>query len=142
MFPRYALFGMDAFIVLWILTAVGAIAVLPSWAFVEQDCEEGVITRAGRYLVWARVFLTFGCIVIWFCTYLGHALTGPSDITFGFWQKHPALLQELFLLADSIFVASVALVRKARGNRKWILWLTAPIMTAASAVGSLVLFFN
>lgn len=131
---------MGSFIVLWMLYIAGAIAVLPSWASAEPDCEEGAITRGGRCLVWARVLLTFGCAVVWICTFLGHALTGPSGITFGFWQSHPVLLQKLLLLADSILAVSVVFAWKAHGSGKRILHVAAPIMAAMSAIGSIVLF--
>lgn len=138
MIPQHAFLGMAAFIVLWMLSLIGAVVILPSWLSTEPEYEEGAVTPGGRYLVWARMLLTIGCIVVWACTMCGHLLTGPNDVTFGFWQNHATLLQASLVLTGSIFVFSMFLVRKSRGSRQWILWLATSVMATASLVGSLV----
>jgi uncharacterized membrane protein len=141
MFPQYALFGMASSCLLWMLSVVGGIAVLLSWIYIEPEYdEECLLTRGSHCSVRARALLTVSCMVFWICTFLGHALTGTSDITFGFWQHHPALLATPLFLVDMLLIASVIFAWQARGSGRWILWIATPIITLASLVGSIVLY--
>ncbi|MDR3574277.1 MAG: hypothetical protein P4L50_10465 [Anaerolineaceae bacterium] len=141
MFPRYALFGMGSFFLLWMLSVVGGIAVLLIWVNTEPELDKGVLTRGGHYLVRARALLTIGCVVFWICTILGHALTNSSDVTFGFWQKHPLVLDILFFLADSVLIASVVFAWQSRGEGEWMLRIATLMIAAASIIGSFILCF-
>lgn len=141
MFPQYAFFGMGSFFILWMLSVAGGIGVLLSWICVEPEYdEEGVLTRGSLCSVRARALLTAGCMVFWICTLLGHVLTDTSDITFGFWQHHPVLLQALLFLDDALMITTVAFAWQGRGSGRWILWIASPIIAAASIVGSIVLW--
>ena len=141
MFPEYAFFGMGAFFLLWMLSVAGGIAVLLSWAYVEPEFEEGILTRGGRCLVRARALLTVGCVVFWICTFLGHALTdSKSTVLFGFWQNHPVILVTLFFLTNIPLIISAVFAWQACGSGRLILRIATPVIAVASIAASCVLY--
>jgi len=148
MAPAYTFFYLVSFVLLWVPSVAGGIAVVLSWTNLKTEFdEEGVLTRDSRCLVRARTWLTVGCTVFWICTFLGYALTGfltdsNRTIDFGFWQEHFVLLLALFLLADLLLTPSVVFAWQARGNRKWILRIATLIITVAAIASTVLLFLS
>lgn len=140
MFSQNDFFDIGAFFALWALSVIGIIAVLPSWTSVEPEYEEGVLTRAGDLLVWARILLTVGCAVFWTCTLIGYILNGPNDLTFKFWLHHPAVLKVLFILVALMLIGSAVYAWQGRGARRWILSVAASVMAIATIFASSLLF--
>jgi hypothetical protein len=132
-----ALAGMASFFLLWVLSVIGAFAVVPSWAYTEPQYEEGVLTSGGRCMSRARLLLTLGCLVFWVCLVIGYALEGDSGPVFEFWQDHSLILIASLYYADILLIALVVFAWQARGSGKWILWIASPRVAHVSAALSL-----
>jgi hypothetical protein len=122
----------------WMISAFSCVAVWLAWIYVEPEYnEDGILTRVSDRSVRARALLTAGSIAIWICTLFGSGLSSSNDF-FWFWHRYPVLLVILFLLADSLLIASVVYAWQGRGSGKWILWITTPIVAIVSLVVTLL----
>jgi hypothetical protein len=140
MFSRYAFFGLGAFLLLWLLSLAGAAALCFSWMFAETNYEDGVLSRNSRYLIITRTLLAAACIIFWICTCLGHLLTAPGDVTFGFWEHHPVALPIIFIPADITLAASALFSWQVNGPGSWVVKIATSIFFIAAIASSFILW--
>ena len=79
-----ALAGMASFFLLWVLSVIGAFAVVPSWAYPEPEYEEGVLTSGGRCMSRARLLLTSGALYSGFAWSSATRLKETADLYLSF----------------------------------------------------------